>query len=62
MTAAAPHPQFAMACAFAGMLSAIRNGGDARPSFIQGFHVHSVIEAAHQSALERRWVQPRAIA
>ena len=62
MTAGAPHPQFAMACAFAGMVGAIRHGGDARPSFIQGFHVHSVIEAAHQSALERRWVQPRTLA
>jgi predicted dehydrogenase len=59
MTAAAPHPQFAMALAFAGMIHAIRNGGDARPSFSQGFNVQSVIEAAHASAQERRWVRPR---
>jgi predicted dehydrogenase len=59
MTADAPHPQFAMAVAFTGMVNAIRNGGDARPSFSQGFHVHSVIEAAHKSAQEHRWVRPR---
>jgi hypothetical protein len=26
-----------------------------------GCHVHSVIEAAHKSAQERRWVRPRAL-
>jgi len=62
MTADAPHPQYAMAVAFAGMVKAIRNGGNARPSFHQGFHVHSVIEAAHKSAQERRWVRPRDLA
>jgi predicted dehydrogenase len=59
MTAAAPGPQFAMALAFAEMVRAIRQGGDARPSFSQGCHVHAVIEAAHKSAQERRWVRPR---
>ena len=33
------------------------SGQDARPSFAQGFHTHSVIEAAHQSAIESRWVR-----
>jgi predicted dehydrogenase len=59
ITAGAPHPQFAMALAFAGMIHAIRHGGDARPSFSQGFDVQAVIEAAHTSAQERRWVRPR---
>ncbi len=59
MTADAPHPQFAMALAFADMVHAIRHGGDARPSFSQACHVQSVIEAAHLSAQERRWVRPR---
>lgn len=59
MTADAPNPQFGMALAFAGMVDAIRRGGDARPSFSQGLHVQAVVEAAHASARERRWVRPR---
>jgi predicted dehydrogenase len=52
-------PQFAMALNFAEMIRAIREGGNARPSFSQAFHTHAAIEAAHKSAIERRWVTVR---
>lgn len=50
-------PQFAMALAYADMIRAIRSGGEARPGFAQAFHTHAAIEAAHLSAVERRWVR-----
>ena len=52
-------PQFAMALVYADMIRAIREGGEARPSFSQAFHTHAAIEAAHRSAAERSWVSVR---
>lgn len=52
-----PLPHFAMALVFEDMLRAVRTGTEARPNFAQAYHVHSVIEAAHQSATERSWVR-----
>jgi predicted dehydrogenase len=49
-------PRFAMALAYADMVRAIRNGGQARPGFPQALHTHAVVEAAHRSAVDRRWV------
>jgi predicted dehydrogenase len=49
-------PRFAMALSYAGMIRAIRDGGEARPSFSQALHTHATVEAAHVSAVERRWV------
>ena len=55
-------PQFAMAVNFRGMIDAIRKGGQAQPSFSQAFHTHCAIEAAHLSAVERRWVDVAEVA
>lgn len=37
------------------MLRAIRNGGDAAPSFAQAYHVQQVFEAIAVSRRTRRW-------
>jgi len=49
-------PRFAMALAYADMVRAIKNGGQPRPGFPQALHTHAVVEAAHRSAVERRWI------
>lgn len=49
-------PCFAMAQSYAEMINAIKTGGSGRPSFAQALHTHAVVEAAHLSAVERRWV------
>jgi predicted dehydrogenase len=54
-------PIFAMAMVFDDVLRAIRNGGDARPSFSQAYHVHCVIEAAHRSSQTRTWTDPASL-
>jgi predicted dehydrogenase len=48
--------RFAMALSYANMVEAIERGEKGRPNFSQALHSHAVIEAAHLSAVERRWV------
>lgn len=50
-------PVYAMALAFNDMVHAIRTGAEGRPSFSQAVKTHAAIEAAHLSAVERRWVR-----
>jgi predicted dehydrogenase len=61
VTAEGPMPIFAMAMAFDDMIRAVRQGGDACPSFTQAYHVHSVIEAAHLSSQTRAWIDPASL-
>jgi predicted dehydrogenase len=50
--------QFPMAAIFASMRAAIHGEGHASPDFDQALHVQEIIEAAHVSSLEARWVRP----
>jgi predicted dehydrogenase len=53
----APSQHYPMALLFQDMVRAIHTGGEAAPSFTQGFHVHQAIEAVRKSIENRSWVK-----
>ncbi len=48
-------PVMPMAQVFAGVVAAIRGGGDAAPSFAQAVHVQEIVEAIQRSIERRAW-------
>jgi predicted dehydrogenase len=52
-----PRPLIAMDWIFAAMVQAIRDQGEASPSFADAARVHAMVEAIELGAQERRWVR-----